>query len=86
VNRNIIIIIIIIIIIMGNNKRNVLSFQSAKCRIRDEAPGLKTEDVIMCCVVRFMGRWQVSTSNDGMTVSWKETRKPGKEPAAEALR
>jgi hypothetical protein len=39
---------------------------------RDEAPKLKTQDVIVCCVVRAIrhlrGRWYVSMSNGGMMI------------------
>jgi hypothetical protein len=48
-------------------KRNStsLTLQLAKCRLRDESPNLKIEDVIMCCVIMaplFKGEIKMCTS------------------------
>lgn len=40
-------------------KRDVLSLKPAKSYIRDKAPNMKTEDVIMCYLVRVITHFMI---------------------------
>jgi hypothetical protein len=67
----------------GQNKFNFRSLWLAQCPVRDEASNLKTEDVIMCCLVRVShtseGGEKRAWSNGGIMTSTANPNKLGED-------
>jgi hypothetical protein len=61
-------------------KRKLLALEPARCQIRDETSTLKTEDMIMCCLVKVIARLSADLwvlSNDRRMIKMGISQKLG---------